>query len=97
MGLFQIDHRWTQSANSIQNINKLTKPNNHSHRDAPGRDHAVPGLVVALKAGIHLHAAAVDVVNARQSLVVLRPDVPDLDGVSVRRGGEGIDAHFQAS
>jgi hypothetical protein len=69
---------------------------NHGHRDAIGGDRTAPGLVIAFKAGTHLHAAAVGVVNARQSLVVIRPDVPDLDGVSIGRGGEGLDAYAQA-
>src|ERR1700761_1338406 len=69
---------------------------NHCHRDAAGGNHAAPRFVVAQVARTELHTAAVNVENARHGLVVVRPDVLDLDGVSVGRGGEGLGAHGQA-
>jgi hypothetical protein len=69
---------------------------NHGHRDTLGGDHAGPRPVVALKARTHLHAAAVNVVHTWQNLTAIRPDIPDLDGVSVGGGGESLDAHAQA-
>jgi hypothetical protein len=69
---------------------------NHCHRDAARGDHPTPGLVVALVAGTHLYAATVDVIHARDSLVVVWPEVLNLDRVPVRRRGEDLSANCQA-
>ena len=37
-------------------------------------NHMTPGSLIALKVGAHLHAAVVNVVNARQRLMIIRPD-----------------------
>src|ERR1700760_1779334 len=44
---------------------------NHSNRYALRCDHAAPGLVVAVKTGVHLHTPTVDVVHTRQSVVLI--------------------------
>ena len=62
------------------------------HRDghALRGDHPAPRPVHAVEARHRLHAAAVDVVDARQRIGRLRPDELDLDRVAVRLGHEFV-------
>ena len=60
----------------------------HRDRHALGRDDPAPRLVHAVEARHGLHAAPVDVVDARQRPVGLGPDQLDLDRVAVGRGLE---------
>src|SRR5215831_13441596 len=68
----------------------------HRDRDALGRDHATPGFVHTVEAGEELHATAMDVVDARQTLIGVRPNVLDLDGVAVWLGSESLGCDLQA-
>ena len=60
----------------------------HRDRHSLRGDHPTPRPVHAVEAGHRLHAAAVDVVHARQGIGRLRSDEPDLDRVAVRLGHE---------
>ena len=82
------DLRRRRSANRVAEID-------HGHRDALGCDHPAPGAVIAVVAGHRRHPAAVNVVDARQDLVVRRPDELDVDRIAVGRGGEPLGADTQ--
>ena len=70
----------------------------HGDHHALGGDDAAPGAVHAVERRHRLHPAAVDVIDARQHGVGVRPDHVDLDRVAVGLRGEtvGLDAQARA-
>ena len=62
----------------------------HGHGDALRGDDAPPGAVIAVVARHDLHAAAVDVVGARQQSWCVRTDESNVDRVAVGLGRHGV-------
>ena len=68
----------------------------HGDREALGCEHPGPDPVGRVERAAVLHAATVDVVDARHDVVALGPDVADLDRVAVGRRGELVDGDRQS-